>query len=184
MVAAEGEGLRDADGAHAQAAQEAAFGGADEQHALFMGQALEHLEHLALGRLVKIDQQVAAEHEIEGRFTGQQARIQDIAHLQPHLLTNPLAQAITLAFFRVEMPLAKLDGLATKGILAVQRSLGPLHRQRADVQAVDLELMRRQAAIEQGHGDGIGLLAGGARQAQQAQGPHALDLRQPPPWPA
>ncbi len=70
-VTTERERLGNADRTHAQAAEQAALGGADKQHAVEMRQALEHFEHLLLGWLVEIDQQVAAEHKIERRLTGQ-----------------------------------------------------------------------------------------------------------------
>ena len=92
----EGKGLRDTNRAHAQTPQQTAFGRADKQHAVDMGQALEHFENLLLGRLVEIDQQIAAEHEVIGRLTGQQGRIQQIADLQAHLFEHPSAEAIAV----------------------------------------------------------------------------------------
>ncbi|MNR01394.1 hypothetical protein D3C85_1171980 [compost metagenome] len=117
-----------------------------------MGQALEHFKDLLLGRLVEIDQQVATKHEVEWRFTGQQGRVQQIADLQAHLFLHTRVQAIAVAF-GYEMAVAKRNVVAPKGILAVQGSPGFIHRQRADVHAVDLELVRLESGIEQRHGD-------------------------------
>ena len=121
LLATERKGLRDADRDACQNAQQTALGRADKQHAIDMGQALEHFEYLLLGRLVEIDQQVAAEHEVIGWLVGQQRRIEQIADLQTHLLKYSLAEAIALVFGG-EMPVAKRNILTPKRILAVQRA--------------------------------------------------------------
>ncbi len=63
---AEHERQRHADRLHAVLAEQARLGRTDEHRAVRPQQALEHLDHLALGRAVEIDQQVATEHEIVG----------------------------------------------------------------------------------------------------------------------
>ncbi len=78
-----------------------------------------------------------------------------------------------------KMPFAEIQFLATKRILAVQRTPRLLYRKRADVHAIDLELMRLQSGIEQGHGNRIGFLAGGARQAEDAQRAHVVQFLKP-----
>ena len=79
---------------------------------------------------------------------------------------------------RREMPLAIVQVLAAKRVLAVQRPPRFLHRQRADVHAIDLELMGLEPGIEQSHGNRIRLFAGGARQAEDAQRTHIVQLVQ------
>ncbi|MNF89735.1 hypothetical protein D3C84_722710 [compost metagenome] len=176
-LAAEGEGLRDADRTHTQTPQQTAFGRADEQHAVDMGQALEHLEHLFLRGQIEIDQQVAAEHKIIGRLIDQQSRIEQVAHLQAYLIEHARAEPIAFVFGG-EMPVAKGDVLSAKRVLAVQRAPGFLHRQRADIHAFDLELVRLEPGIQQCHGNRVRLLARGARQAENPQGAHVVDLGQ------
>ncbi|MNL32159.1 hypothetical protein D3C87_1539910 [compost metagenome] len=112
MLATERKGLRNADRAHAETPQQTALRRADEQHAVNLGQLLEHFEHLLLGRLVKIDQQVAAEHEVIGGLIGQ-GWIEHVADLQPHLFKHSLVEAIAVVFGS-EMPVAKLDVLTSK----------------------------------------------------------------------
>ncbi|MNN73790.1 hypothetical protein D3C81_1899390 [compost metagenome] len=109
----EGKGLRDANRAHAQAPQQAAFGRADKQHAVNVGQALEHLENLVLRRQVEVDQQIAAEHEVVGRLVGEQGRIKQIAHLQAHLIQNPRAESIAVVL-GAEIALAISNVLTAK----------------------------------------------------------------------
>jgi len=174
-VTAEGERLRDADRAHAQTPEQTALRRADKQHAVSMGQALEHFEHLLLRRLVEVDQQVAAEHEIEGWLARQQCRIEDIADLPAHLLANVFVDPVAV-LLRHEMPIAKLQILPAKRVLAVNSTARLVHRQRADVHAVDLELMRLQSGIKQGHGNRVGFFTGRARQAEDAQRAHVVQL--------
>ncbi|MNY82094.1 hypothetical protein D3C86_2240130 [compost metagenome] len=58
------------------------------------------------------------------------------------------------------MPLTKGDILTAKRVFAEQRTPGFFHRQRADVHAFHLELMRFESGIEQGHGNGIRFFTG------------------------
>ncbi|MNT56715.1 hypothetical protein D3C72_1940390 [compost metagenome] len=109
----EGKGLRDANRAHAQAPQQAAFGRADKQHAVDMGQALEHLENLVLRRQVEVDQQIAAEHEVVGRLVGEQGRIEQIADLQAHLIQHPGTESIAVVLGD-EVAVAKGNVLTAK----------------------------------------------------------------------
>ncbi|MNI29881.1 hypothetical protein D3C73_837070 [compost metagenome] len=177
-LAAEGKGLRDTNRAHAQSPQQAALGRTDKQHAIDMGQALEHFEHLFLRRQVEVDQQIAAEHEVVGRLVGEQGWIEQVADLQAHLIQHPGAKVVAITLRR-EITVAIRDVLPAKGILAVQRASGLFHRERADVHAFDLELVRLEPGIQQRHGNRVRFFAGGARQAEYPQGAHVVDLGQP-----
>ncbi|MNN89497.1 hypothetical protein D3C81_2073230 [compost metagenome] len=72
--------------------------------------------------------------------------------MQAHLFLHARVQAIAIAHGR-EMTVAIRNVVAPKGVLAVQGAPGFIHRQRADVHAVDLELVRLESGIEQRHGD-------------------------------
>ncbi|MNE17937.1 hypothetical protein D3C80_1109380 [compost metagenome] len=69
----------------------------------------------------------------------------------------------------IEVTLAKAQVAATEGIAPVHGLPGLGDGTGADVHAVDQERPRRNAGIEQGHGQRIGFLTGRARQAEQAQ---------------
>jgi len=97
--------------------------------------------------------------------------------LQAHLFAHAVVDAITIGLLG-EVAVAKLKVAAAKRVAAIHAALGTLHRQRADVHALHLELMRRQAGIEQGHGDRIGFFAGGTGQAEDAQRAQLVDLGQ------
>ncbi|MNO90225.1 hypothetical protein D3C76_817320 [compost metagenome] len=112
-MATEGKGLRDADRAHAQAPQQAAFGRPDKQHAIEMGQTLEYLENLLLRGQIKVDQQIAAEHEVKRWLVGQQGRIEQIADLQAHLIQHPGAESIAVVLDD-EVAVAKGNVLTAK----------------------------------------------------------------------
>ena len=135
-----------------------------------MGELLEHLEHPLLGRHIEIDQQVAAEHEVVLAVTGLERRVQHVADFQADLPAHPLVELVGLGGF-AEMPLAKGQFAAAERVAPIQRLLGLGHRIGADIDAIDTEGLRRDPAIEQCHGDGIGLFTGRARQAEDAQRP-------------
>ena len=92
-----------------------------------------------------------------------------------NLFAHAVFEAVTIGLLG-EVAVAELKVAATKRVAAVHATLGARHRQRADVHALDLELMRRQARIEQGHGDRIRFFAGRARQAENAQCAHVVQL--------
>ena len=142
-----------------------------------MSQCLEHIKDLFLGRLVEVDQQVAAEHKIVGWLIRQQCRVQQVADLQAHLFAHSVGDAITACVFS-EVAVAKFKVGAAKRVLAVHTPPRALHRQRADIHALHFELVGRQPRIEQGHGNRIGLFAGRTRQAENTQGAHLVDLGQ------
>jgi len=130
-----------------------------------------------LGRDIEIDQQVAAEHEIILTIAAGQRWVEHVANLQIHLLQYPLVQLVAVIIL-TEMPLAKPKFSAAERVAPVDALYALGHRDRADIDTVDTEIGRAHTRIEQGHGQRIWLLTGGARQAEQAQGPLAGQLGQ------
>ncbi|MNF89208.1 hypothetical protein D3C84_717230 [compost metagenome] len=142
-----------------------------------MDQTLEHFEHPLLGWQIEIDQQIAAEHKVITARLGLQCRIKHIPHLQLDLLAHTLMNHVAVVAF-VKMPLAKLKVRAAKGIAPIQPLLGPVDRQGTDVHAIDPERVPGNAGVKQGHGDGVRLFTGGARQAEDTQRPRPGQLGQ------
>ncbi len=169
--------MRHANRAHAQPGQQIALGRADEQHAVFTGQAHEQLEHLLLGGLIEINQQIAAEHEVIGRLAGQQTRVQHVTRLKTNLLAHVLTDPMAVGL-RAEMPIPESDLLTAKRIFAVHRALGLVDRPRADIDRIHHKLPCRKAGIEQRHGNRVRFFAGRAWQAEKAQWPRIHQFRQ------
>ena len=148
--------------------EQAGFGRAHEQHAILARVTPEHLHGALLGSLIEIDQQVAAEHEVVGRRVGQQAGVEQIARLEAHPLHHLRGQLVAVAGLG-EIAVPVVQRVATEGIAPVQAPARELDHALADVQRIDLEARGRHACVQQGHGDGIRLLAARTGQAQHAQ---------------
>ncbi|MCY1215400.1 hypothetical protein D9M72_272430 [compost metagenome] len=170
---AEGKGQRQADRHQPLRAQQAGLGRADEKQAVGHGQPRQRLHRAPLVGRIEIDQQVAAEHEVIGRFAGEQVGIDQVALQQPHLCTHTRVQRVAGGAGR-EIAVAEIQRAAAEGVGAVLALARARQRTGADVDGVDAKACRRHAGIEQGHGDRIGLFAGGAGQAQHAQRARAV----------
>ncbi|MNP33442.1 hypothetical protein D3C76_1266830 [compost metagenome] len=77
-----------------------------------------------------------------------------------------------------EMPLTKVQVRTAERVAAIQRLFGTADGIGADVHGVDAKAVASNAAVEQGHGDRVRLLAGGARQAEDAQWAQAAQFAQ------
>ena len=146
----------DAQWTHAQAGQQAALGRADEQHALGMGQVLEHFEHPALGRDVEVDQQIAAEDEVVQPLLTLECRIEHVADLQIDLASYPLVQLVAFVGF-AEMPVAERQLAAPERVAPIDGLFRAGDGTGADVHGVDTKCSRVQTTLEQRHGDRVGL---------------------------
>ena len=108
---------------------------------------------------IEVNQQIAAKHEVIRGLVGHQCRVEQVTHMERDLLTHPRAQLIAV-LLKGEIALTKLDALPTKRVFAIHRALGALHRERADIQRIDLELMRGKACVKHRHRNRIRLFAG------------------------
>ena len=99
---------------------------------------------------VEVDQQVAAEHKIIGRFTRKKAGRQEVAGQQAHIAPHLAAQLETFRSLG-KMTVAKAQVITAKGIAAIQGSLGALKAALLEaVIAHSAEALRREAEALRG----------------------------------
>ena len=72
------------------------------------------------------------------------------------------------------MPVAVAAIRTPERVSAIDASRGGLQSQFADIDAIHAKIPRRHACIQQGHGDGVRLFAGGAGETQHAKRALAL----------
>src|SRR4030095_5893022 len=110
----------------------------------------ERLDGSILGRAVEVDEHVATKNEVVAPRGEHGPDLQKIAASQEHLPPHAVVQAMQ-AFGAFEMSRAKLEVPAPKGILSVHPAGCPGQGALADIEGVNLETLRRKAAVEKRH---------------------------------
>jgi hypothetical protein len=165
----EGEGHRQLRGSEVLTRQQPGFGRTDEQAAARRQQAQQYLHGARLRGRIEIDEHVAAEDEVVQRAPGEEIGREQVARPQLHVRPRLVGQLPLARSGRAEVAVAEGQVVAAEGIRAIGRALAQRDHARADVDAVDAEAVRRHTGVQQRDGHRVRFLAGGTRQAQQAQ---------------
>ncbi len=145
------------------------LGVAHEQRAARAHHAVDALEHRALRGGVEVDHHVAAEHHVEG--VAQRQLVNQVHRLEAHVLLQlgldaHLARVGALAAQEKALQPLGREALAAVGL--VDAALRGGQHLGVDVAVDDLVAAVGAQRLGAGHGDGVGLFAGGSGRAPDA----------------
>jgi hypothetical protein len=166
----QGECARHAQCGEAVAAERRYFGIAGQQQAVVGQQGAQHGDGGDAGRLVEIDQQVAAEHHVvaAGRAAGVER--QQVALGEGDLRAQRIADLVLVAV-AAEVALAERQRAAAERVAAVAPGIGARDRRLRQIDALDAERGGGDGGVVQRHRHRVRLLAAGARHRQDVHHP-------------
>lgn len=133
-------------------------------------QGRQLMDGRARGRLVKIDQQIAAEDDVVMAAVGGGIELQQVALPEAYLIAQGVNDAVGIVGHVREIAFAEGHVLRAEGVAAIHARLRPLDAAGAQVIGVDAERLFRHTAIAQCHGHRIGFLSTRAGNRQDARG--------------
>ena len=164
------EGLAELQRRKAVLAERRHFRIAGQQHAVVGQQGGQVGDGGARGRLVEINQQVAAEDDVVMAAAGGGVELQQVALPEGHLFAQGVDDAVGVIGHVREITLAEGHVLGAEGVAAVHAGLRPFDAAGTEVIRVDAEGLFRHSAVAQRHGHRIRFLAARAGDRQDARG--------------